>query len=197
MFLYPAMLLICTRDDWKNLRNNINLTQTRFHQQCRNQRCGIFCKTKLMRFKKNRYKLILLAPILISKAVLPWSRKAPMPVSWLISARLLVQLDIPSYRASKFGRSWVFQALARELADTNVDVQYLLVRWRPKSIQLPSIIWFWTKEQVDSPQQIVPQPFPPLKKATLNSFWIWREKLFINGLFPKVVSGSIKKNIKN
>ena len=186
------------RDDLKKL-----LKQHQSHKHVFINNAGIsdvnFLQNQTDEDLERMLQVNLLAPILISKAVLPWLHSANSGKLINIGSTFgaIGYPGFSGYCASKFGLRGFSQALARELADTNVDVQYLAPRAVATKINSSAVNHLNSelKNKVDSPQQIVPQIISAIEKGNSEQFFGWPEKLFVkvNGLFPKVVSGSIKK----
>jgi short-subunit dehydrogenase len=144
----------------------------------------------------------LLAPILLSKALQPWLAKAQLGKIINIGSTFgaIGYPGFSGYCASKFGLRGFSQALSRELSDTSISVQYLAPRAISTSINSNQVdqLNVELKNKVDTPVQLVPQIIAAIEQDKQETFFGWPEKLFtkLNGLFPSVVSGSIKKEHK-
>lgn len=141
----------------------------------------------------------LLAPMLLSKKLLPWLKSAESAKIINIGSTFgtIGYPGFSGYCASKFGLRGFSQALSRELADTNIIVQYLAPRAIVTDINSNKVNHLnqQLKNNVDTPEQIVPQIIQAVEDGKTEKHFGWPEKLFakINGLFPSVVAGSIKK----
>ena len=151
---------------------------------------------------KHLLEVNLLAPIVLSKKLLPWLKNS-------LSAKIINigstfgAIGYPgfsTYSASKFGLRGFSQALNRELADSTVSVQYLAPRAIATSINSAKVdkLNKQLKNAVDEPEKIVPQILKAIEKNNHEKFFGFPEKLFakINGLFPTVVTNSIKKQLE-
>lgn len=143
----------------------------------------------------------LLAPILLCKSLTPWLEQANNAKIINIGSTFgaIGYPGFASYCATKFGMRGFSQALGRELADTHISVQYLAPRAIATTINSDKVneLNQKLKNNVDTPEQIVPQIIVGIQQNKAEKFFGWPEKLFakINGIFPSMVSGSIKKEL--
>ena len=103
------------------------------------------------------------------------------------------------YCASKFGIKGFSEALRRELADTQVSVQYFAPRAAKTSINNESVDAM-NKElgsKMDKPAEVAKQLLSFMQTQDRQYFVGWPEKLFVrlNGLFPGLVENSIVKQL--
>ena len=103
------------------------------------------------------------------------------------------------YCASKFGIKGFSEALRRELADTQVSVQYFAPRAAKTSINNESVDAM-NKElgsKMDEPAEVAKQLLSFMQTQDRQYFVGWPEKLFVrlNGLFPGLVENSIVKQL--
>lgn len=144
----------------------------------------------------------LLAPILLTKTVLPWLKQAGAGKIVNIGSAFggIGYPGFSGYSASKFGLRGFSQALNRELADSTVDVMYLAPRAIATGINSKAVNQLNSelKNNVDQPQLVAGKIISAIEKGRSEKFFGWPEKLFvkINGLFPGLVSGSIRKEHK-
>ncbi len=148
---------------------------------------------------KAQLDINLLAPIMLSKFLMPWL-KAAQSGKIINVGSTFGAIGYPGfslYSASKFGLRGFSQALNRELADTSVSVQYLAPRAIATSINSDKVneLNRKLKNSVDKPEHIVPQIIAAIEKNKSEKFFGFPEKLFakINALFPSVVSNAINK----
>jgi short-subunit dehydrogenase len=141
----------------------------------------------------------LLAPILLSKKLLPWLglSQAGKIINIGSTFGAIGYPGFSSYCASKFGLRGFSQALNRELSNTTISVHYLAPRAIATTINSSKVDELNTKlkNSVDTPQQIVPQIINAIEKGKIEKFFGFPEKLFakINTLFPSIVSNAINK----
>jgi len=151
---------------------------------------------------KQMIDINLLAPILLSKQLMPWLQKAQSAKIINIGSTFgaIGYPGFSGYSATKFGLRGFSQALNRELVDTNISVQYLAPRAIATTINSDKVKQLnnTLKNNVDTPGQIFPQIIRAIEKNQTEKFFGWPEKLFakINGLFPSVVSIAINKEHK-
>ncbi len=151
---------------------------------------------------KAQLDINLLAPIMLSKTLLPWltSAKAGRIINIGSAFGAIGYPGFSLYSASKFGLRGFSQALNRELSDTSVSVQYLAPRAIETSINSDKVneLNAKLKNAVDKPEHIVPQIVRAIEKNKSEKFFGFPEKLFakINALFPGVVSNAINKEHK-
>jgi short-subunit dehydrogenase len=144
----------------------------------------------------------LMAPILLCKSLLPWLESADSAKIINIGSTFgaIGYPGFSGYCATKFGLRGFSQALNRELADTNVLVQYLAPRAIATAINSDevNVLNQKLKNNVDTVDEILPQIIKAIEKRRSEQFFGWPEKLFakINGLFPKIVASSINKELK-
>ncbi len=143
----------------------------------------------------------LLAPILLCQSLLPWlkSSKNGKIINIGSTFGAIGYPGFSTYCASKFGLRGFSQALNHELSDTTVEVQYLAPRAIATKINSDKVnrLNQELKNNVDTPEQLVPQIINAIEKGKKEKFFGFPEKLFakINGLFPSIVSGSISKEL--
>lgn len=150
---------------------------------------------------KHMLDINLLAPMLISKSLMPWLQSANKAKIINIGSTFgaLGYPGFSTYCATKFGLRGFSQALSRELSDTNIAVQYLAPRAIATAMNSDKIneLNRQIKNNVDTPQQVVPQIIKAIQKGHAEKFFGFPQKLFakINGLFPSLIAGSIQKDL--
>lgn len=148
---------------------------------------------------KQMLDINLLAPILLTKSLLPWLQKAQSAKIINIGSTFgaIGYPGFSTYCATKFGLRGFSQALGRELKDTHIVVQYLAPRAMATSINSDKVNQLndALKNKVDSADEIVPQIIVAIEKDNKEKHFGFPEKLFakVNGLFPKLVANSIHK----
>lgn len=143
----------------------------------------------------------LLAPMLLCQCLTPWLHSANSAKIINIGSTFgaIGYPGFSTYCATKFGLRGFSQALSRELSDTNIMVQYLAPRSIATNINSARMNELNKRlnNTVDTPELLVPKIIKAIEKGQTEKFFGWPEKLFakINGLFPNLVSGSIKKEL--
>jgi len=148
----------------------------------------------------------LLAPILLTQALLPVLQKANQQQaaqSYLInvgSAFGSIGFAGQSiYCASKFGLRGFTEALYRELVDTNVHVAYFAPRATATSINSDQAMAMNKAlgNNLDSPESVANALIRQLEKGHARQFVGFPEKLFvkINGAFPHLVDKALFKKL--
>lgn len=142
----------------------------------------------------------LLAPILLTQALLPWLQQSSTANIINIGSTFgaIGYPGFSGYCASKFGLRGFSQALSRELSDTNISVNYLAPRAIATKINDHTVNQLnkELKTNVDTPEILVPQIIKAIVQNNSERHFGWPEKLFakINGIFPSMVSKSIIKD---
>ena len=143
----------------------------------------------------------LLAPILLTQALLPVFKA--LPEARIINiGSTLGSIGYPGYAAycaSKFGLRGFTEALARELADTAIHVQYIAPRATDTGINSAAVRALNTElgSQTDSPETVAAIIVDALASGAACTYIGWPEKLFvrINALLPNMVASSLKKQL--
>ena len=144
----------------------------------------------------------LLAPMLLSKKLMPWLKKAQSAKIINIGSTFgaIGYPGFSGYCATKFGLRGFSQALNRELADTSISVQYLAPRAIATKMNSDKVNLLnkKLKSDVDTLEQILPQIIKAIEKGRIEKFFGWPAKLFVklNGLFPSLVANAINKEHK-
>ncbi|MBL4661873.1 MAG: SDR family oxidoreductase [Alcanivoracaceae bacterium] len=151
---------------------------------------------------KNMLVVNLLTPMLLSKKLMPWLKKAQSAKIINIGSTFgaIGYPGFSGYCATKFGLRGFTQALDRELADTNISVQYLAPRAIATNMNSDKVNLLNKKlnNDVDTLEQILPQIIKAIEKGRTEIFFGWPAKLFVklNGLFPSIVANAINKEHK-
>ncbi len=151
---------------------------------------------------KAQLDINLLAPIMLSQALMSWlkSAKSGRIINIGSTFGAIGYPGFSTYCASKFGLRGFSQALNRELSDTSVSVHYLAPRAIATSINSDQVndLNKKLKNAVDKAEDIVPQIIKSIEKNHSEKFFGFPEKLFakINALLPSVVSNAINKDHK-
>ena len=143
----------------------------------------------------------LLAPMQLTQALLP-ALKAQPDARIINIGSTLGSIGYPgyvAYCASKFGLRGFTEALARELADTSVRVQYIAPRATDTEINTDVVRQLNTElgSKTDSPESVAKAIVDALASGNLQTYIGWPEKLFvrINALLPGIVSNSLKQQL--
>lgn len=142
----------------------------------------------------------LLAPMLLTQALLPHFRQLPKAQVICVGSAL-GRLGLPGYSvysASKFGLRGFAEAMRRELAGSSVHMQYLGPRATETGFNNSSVQAYnqATGTAVDSPAQVAEALLQMLQDETAERFLGFPEKLAVrlNGLVPTWLDGSFKKH---
>ena len=144
----------------------------------------------------------LLAPMLLTRALLPLLRARPAARIVNVGS-ILGYLGYPgcvAYSASKFGLRGFSEALRRELADTGVGVQYFAPRATRTALNSDAMCRLNAelKVAVDTPEQVAQEFLALLDTPQRAESRVgFPEKLFarLNQLLPGLVDGSLRKQL--
>jgi short-subunit dehydrogenase len=143
----------------------------------------------------------VLAPMQLTRTLLPYLRSQPR-ASILNIGSVFGSLAYPgfaAYSASKFALRGFTEALRRELADTNVTVQYLAPRATRTGMNETAVEHMNAELGVtmDPPEVVARAAREMLEDGRREAVLGWPEKLFvrINALLPRVVDGSLRKQL--
>lgn len=150
---------------------------------------------------KKTIELNLLAPMLITKHLLPFLNRSNRS-SLVYIGSTLGSIGLPgssTYCATKFGLRGFVQALGRELKDSNISCLYIAPRATNTSMNADSV----TKlnqalgNHIDSPEQVAQKVMYAIEKQKSETFIGWPEKLFvkINSLFPRILDFALSKQL--
>lgn len=142
----------------------------------------------------------LVAPILLTRALLPWFRT--LPVAQVIQVgSVLGRLGLPGYgvyAASKFGLRGFTEALRRELADTRVKVQYLGPRSTRTDFNAAAVLDFnrATGTRMDDPDRVAAALLKLLESEAAERFLGFPEALAVrlNGLAPVMLDHGFRRH---
>lgn len=142
----------------------------------------------------------LLAPMLLTQALLPHLRSQPR-AQVLCVGSVLGRIGLPGYSvysASKFGLRGFAEALRRELANTSVRVQYFGPRSTRTAFNGPGVEAYnrATGTAMDSTADVAAAMVRMLEDESAERFLGFPEKLGarINGLAPTWLDGSFKRH---
>lgn len=142
-----------------------------------------------------------LAPMQLTRRLLPHLR-AQHQAGILNIGSVFGSLAYPgfaAYSASKFALRGFTEALRRELADTNVTVQYLAPRATRTGMNASAVEHMNAELGVamDPPEVVARAAWQMLEGGRQEAVLGWPEKLFvrINALLPRVVDGSLRKQL--
>lgn len=142
----------------------------------------------------------LLAPMLLTRALLPHLRTLPRAQVICVGS-VLGALALPGfsvYSASKFGLRGFAQALRRELGDTGVLVQYLGPRstrtaFNGRDVEAYNLA---TGTAMDPPEAVAQALLAMLQDEAAERFLGWPEKLAVrlNGAAPALLDAAFAKH---
>lgn len=148
---------------------------------------------------ENLYNINLLAPVILTKAVLPEMVKNKSGHIVNIGS-IFGSIAFPyfsTYSSSKAALRTFSESLVRELDGTGVKVSYIAPRTVKTSINNGKNAEFIkeTKANVDDPKKIAAKIIEKIKKEKKCSYLGFPESLFvkINYLFPSFVGKNLKK----
>jgi short-subunit dehydrogenase len=142
-----------------------------------------------------------LAPIQLTRALLPQLRAQPVAAILNVGS-VFGSLGYPgfaAYSATKFALRGYSEALRRELADSNITVHYLAPRATRTGFNASAVERMNAELGVamDAPATVAAAACAMLERGGLNAVIGWPERLFvrINSLLPRVVDGSLRKQL--
>lgn len=145
----------------------------------------------------------LLAPVLLTRALLPHLRVQPR-AQVLCLGSVLGAIGLPGYSvysASKFGLRGFAQALRRELADTGVLVQYLGPRSTRTAFNGADVLAYnaATGTASDSAATVAAAVLRMLEDESAERFLGFPERLGvrINGALPALLDGSFRRHSRS
>ncbi len=142
----------------------------------------------------------LLAPMLLTQALLPWLKSAARGRVINIGSTFgaIGYPGFSAYCASKFGLRGFTQALNRELTGTAVRAAYLAPRAMQTAINSDAVTRMNSRlgNTMDRPEDIAPRVIKAIEKDRREVFFGWPEKLFckVNALLPGAVDKAIGKD---
>ncbi|WP_369936517.1 SDR family oxidoreductase [Xanthomonas tesorieronis] len=143
----------------------------------------------------------LLAPMLLVRALLPLLQAQPQAAVVAVGSTF-GSLGFPGfagYSASKFGLRGLFEALAREYADSHVRFQYLAPRATRTAFNTAQVDALNQELKVgaDSPAQVARALRQAIERGDRRLQIGWPEKLFarLNGALPGLVDRSLKAQL--
>lgn len=145
----------------------------------------------------------LLAPMVLTQALLPHLRTLPQAQVICVGSALGA-IGLPGYSvycASKFGLRGFAQALRRELADTQVRIQYLGPRSTKTGFNSAEVAEYnrGTGTAMDSPEVVALGLVRLLESGAAERFLGFPEKVVarLNGLAPAAMDGAFSKHRQN
>ncbi|RZI61015.1 MAG: SDR family oxidoreductase [Rubrivivax sp.] len=145
----------------------------------------------------------LLAPIQLTRALLPHLRRQPRAQVICVGS-VLGAIGLPGYSvysASKFGLRGFAQALRRELAETSVQVQYLGPRSTRTAFNGADVQAYnaATRTASDPPAVVAAALLRMLEDGSAERFLGFPEKLGvrINGALPTALDGSFRRHSRS
>lgn len=143
----------------------------------------------------------VLAPMQLTRALLPHLRCLPEAAVLNVGSVFgsLAYPGFAAYSASKFALRGYTEALRRELADTQVRVHYLAPRATRTGMN-PRAVERMNAElgvAMDPPELVARAACDMLEQGRRETVLGWPERAFvrINALLPRVVDGSLRKQL--
>jgi short-subunit dehydrogenase len=143
----------------------------------------------------------VLAPMQLTRTLLPHLREQPEAAVLNVGSVFgsLAYPGFAAYSASKFALRGFTEALRRELADTRVKVHYLAPRATRTGMNATAVERMNAELGVamDPPGFVASAACSMLEHGRAEAVLGWPEKLFvrINALLPRVVDGSLRKQL--
>lgn len=143
----------------------------------------------------------LMAPMLLVRALLPLLQAQPQATVVAVGSTF-GSLGFPGfagYSASKFGLRGLFEALAREYADSHVRFQYLAPRATRTAFNTAQVDAMNQELKVgaDTPERVARALRQAIERGDRRLQIGWPEKLFarLNGALPGLVDRSLKAQL--
>ena len=142
-----------------------------------------------------------LAPMQLTRRLLPHLRTRPEAAILNVGSVFgsLAYPGFAAYSASKFALRGFTEALRRELADSSVRVHYLAPRATRTRMNASAVERMNAELGVatDAPEVVAQAACNMLECGRFEAVLGWPEKLFvrINALLPRVVDGSLRKQL--
>jgi short-subunit dehydrogenase len=143
----------------------------------------------------------VIAPMQLTRALLPHLRSQPSAAIMNVGSVFgsLAYPGFAAYSATKFALRGFTESLRRELADTQVRVHYLAPRATRTGMNASAVERMNVELGVamDPPELVAAAACDMLADGRLEAVLGWPEKLFvrINALLPRVVDGSLRKQL--
>lgn len=143
----------------------------------------------------------LLAPMQLCQRLLPQLQAQPAAVIVNVGSAFgsIGYPGFSGYCASKFGLRGFTEALARELAASQVQVHYFAPRATQTSINSPEVVAMNQAlgNAMDEPTWVAEQLRQQLLQAQRRRFLGWPEQLFVrlNALFPSLVDSALQSKL--
>lgn len=141
----------------------------------------------------------VVAPILLSRAVLPWMQRQGRGRIVNIGS-IFGSIGFPyfaSYSASKFALRGFSEALRRELAGSGVGVTYVAPRATRTALNRSALNRMneALKVAMDSPERVAAAVLDAIRRERDEVYLGWPESLFVrlNGLLPRLVDGALRR----
>jgi short-subunit dehydrogenase len=143
----------------------------------------------------------MMAPILLCRQLIPILKQRKEGAILNVGS-IFASIGHPGfavYCASKAGVKSFTEALARELADTAIQVSYIAPRATRTALNSSRVDELNKKlgNKSDSPKYVAGEIISLLKNGNALKYLGWPEKLFVvvNGLFPGLVHKALVKNL--
>ncbi len=148
------------------------------------------------------FQVNTLAPVELTNLLLPILKQKPEAVILNVGSTFgsIGHPGFSVYCASKAAIKTFSEALARELADSSINVSYVAPRATSTNFNSDKVNALNTAlgNKADSPDHVAAQIINVLETGQHAKYLGWPEKLFvrINALMPGVVSKALTKNLK-
>jgi short-subunit dehydrogenase len=146
------------------------------------------------------YKVNLLAPVLLTQALLPAMKKRGSGHIVNIGSTFgsINFAYFVTYSSSKAGIKGFSEALRREVASDGIDISYIAPRAVNTPLNTEKVLQFAkiTNMNMDEPEWVVKKIMSIIHKRKKESYLGFPEKLFvrINALFPRLVDKALAGN---
>ncbi len=146
------------------------------------------------------YTINLLAPVLLTQAVLPHMKKRGSGHIVNIGSTFgsIPFAHFVTYSSSKAGMGAFSQALRREVAGCGVDITHISPRAVKTKLNNEKVLTFaeLTKMNMDTPEHVAGRILQAIKQKEKDVFIGFPERFFVrvNALLPRVVDNALRKN---
>lgn len=146
------------------------------------------------------YQINLIAPVLLSQAVLPAMRKRKSGQIVNIGSIFgsIAFAHFVTYSSAKAGVKAFSEALRREVADDGITVTYIAPRAVKTPLNNEKILKLaeLTKMNMDAPEKVAARMIAAIENDARDVYIGFPESLFVrvNALLPKIIDGALAKN---